>query len=153
MLVDQTADRPTHLAKIIRREPTHMWLCDDSVIGAGGVWLYLSRSGKDIVWRHSWLADIISDLVSPTNREGKITNFDLELAALVLQEATLLAAVPDARLSAPSSKLDNIPTVSWSTKEVSTINPAVADLLGFRALHLRQFSLNPSIFITRNRFL
>ena len=27
-LADQTADRPTHLAEIVRREPTHMGFCD-----------------------------------------------------------------------------------------------------------------------------
>ena len=35
------------------------------------------------------------------NREGTITNSDLELAASVLHEATLLAAVPEDRLAAP----------------------------------------------------
>ena len=43
--------------------------------------------------RHPWPPGIIADLVSSTNRDGTITNSDLELAALVLHEATLLAAV------------------------------------------------------------
>ena len=94
MLADQTADRPTHIAEIVRRKPTHLGLCNASGLGAGIVWLDPSRSGKDIVWRHPWPADIISDLVSSTNREGKITNLDLELAALVLHEATSQAGCP-----------------------------------------------------------
>ena len=73
-------------------------------------------------------------------------NSDLELAALILHEATLLAAVPEARLAAPRSGSDNTPTVSWSTKEASTINPVVADLLRLCALHSRQFFINPSVF-------
>ena len=81
--------------------------------------------------------------------EGTITNSNLELSALVLHEATLLAAVPEARLAAPRSGFDNTPTVSWSTKEASTINMVVADLLCLNALHSRQFFLNPSVFITR----
>ena len=98
------------------------------------------------MWGHPWPPDIIADLVSSTNREGTITNPDLELAALVLHEATLLAAVPEVRLVVPRSGSDNTPTVSWSTKEASTINTVVADLLRLRALYLRQFFLNPSIF-------
>ena len=43
--------------------------------------------------------------------------------------------------------------VSWSTREASTINPLVEDLLLIRALHLRQFYLNPSVFITRAKKL
>ena len=80
------------------------------------------------------------------NREGTITNSDLELDALVLHKANLLAAVPEARLAAPRSGSDNTPTVSWSTKEASTINLVVADLLCLRALHSRQFFLYPSVF-------
>ena len=66
-----------------------------------------------------------------------ITNSDLKLAALVLHEATLLAAVPEARLAASCSGSDNTPTISWRTKEASTINPVVAAFLCLRALHSR----------------
>ena len=48
-LADQTADRPTHLADIVCREPTHLGFCDASGLGAGGVWLDPSNSGKDLV--------------------------------------------------------------------------------------------------------
>ena len=145
-LEDKTSDQPTHLAEIVRREPTHLGFCDASRLGAGVVWLDTSHLGQDLVWRHSWPADIIADLISSVNGEGTITNSNLELAALVLHEETLLAAVPEARLAAPHSVLDNNPTVSWSTKEASTINPVVADLLCLRALHSRQFFINPSVF-------
>ena len=100
-LAEQTDARPTHLAEIVRHEPTHMGFCDASGIRTGGVWLDPSCLGKDLVWRHPWPADIIANLVSSTNREGTITNSDLELSALVLHEATLLAVVPETRLAAP----------------------------------------------------
>ena len=41
-----------------------------------------------------------------------ITNSDIELAALVLQEATLLKAAPKPRMAAPRSGSYNTPTVS-----------------------------------------
>ena len=99
-----------------------------------------------MVWRHPWPVDIISDLISSTNREGTITNSDLELAALVLHEATLIMAVPEASLAAPRSGSENTPTVSWSTKEAFTTNLVVEDLLCLHALHSRQFFLHPSVF-------
>ena len=112
MLAEQTSDRPTHLSEIVRCEPTHLGFCDNSELGARGVWLDPSRSGKDLVWCQPWPEDIITDLISSINREGTIINSDLELSALVLPEATLLAAVPESRLAAPHSGSDNTPTVS-----------------------------------------
>ena len=146
MLEEQIAEQPTHLAEIVRRKATHLGFCDTSGLGDGCVWLDLSRSGKDLVWHHPWPADIIAGLVSSTNREGTITNSDLELAALVLHEATLLASATEARMTTPRPGLDNTPIVSWSMKEASTINPVVAELLRLRALHSRQFFLRPSVF-------
>ena len=96
----QAASRPTHLAEIVYREPTHLGFCDALGLGAGGVWLGLSRTGHNIVWQNIWPPDIIVYLVSSTNSQGTITNSDPELATLVLQKATLLKAVPKARMAA-----------------------------------------------------
>ena len=68
-------------------------------------------------------------LVLDTNLGGALTNSNLELAALILHEDTLLEVCPDANTAAPRSGSDNTPNISWSTWEASTINPVVADLL------------------------
>ena len=101
VLALQAASRPTHLAEIVRQDPTHLGFCDTSGLGAGGVWLDPDRTGQNLVWRLPWSPDIVANLVSSTNHQGKITNSDIELAALVLQEATLLEAVPKASVAAP----------------------------------------------------
>ena len=88
----------------------------------------------------------MSNLVSSTNREGTITKPDLELAAIVLHQATLLEAVPESCTADPRSGSDNTPTISWSIMEASMINPVVADLLCICALHSRQFYLDLYIF-------
>ena len=137
ILAEQTADPSTHLAEIVRRKPTHMGFCNASGLRAGGIWIDLSCSGKDLVWLHPWTVDIIANLVSSTNKDGKITNSDQKIAVFFLHESTLLAAVPDARLAAPHSGSDNTPTVSWSTKHALTINLVVLDLLHLRTLHSR----------------
>ena len=68
------------------------------------------------MWIYPWPSGIISNIISSKNREGTITNSNLELATLVLSEANLLAVVPDSRLVAPHSGPDNTLTVSWSKK-------------------------------------
>ena len=76
------------------------------------MWLDPARTGQNLVWQHPWPPDIIASLVSSTKPQGTITNSDLEFAALVLQEATLLEAVSKARMETPHSGSDNTPTVS-----------------------------------------
>ena len=148
-LAVQTASRLTHLFKIVRRKPTHMGFYNALGLGAEGMWLDPSRSSLNLVWCHPWPPDIIAELVSPINPKGTIKNSDLKLAALVLHEATLLLAVPTARMAAPRFSLDNTPTVSWSTREASAIKPVVTDSLFICALHSRQFFLNLLDFISQ----
>ena len=52
----------------------------------GGVCINPNSMGANFIWRVQWLEDIVSDLVSWTNPTRGITNLDLKLAALVLQE-------------------------------------------------------------------
>ena len=60
---------------------------------------------------HTWPPDIVVELVSDTNPEGKIKNSDLDITALVLHEVTLLEAVPKAIMAVPCSGYDNNPNV------------------------------------------
>ena len=91
------------------------------------------------MWRHPWPPRINKALISDRNPEGTLKNSNLELAALVLHEATLMETCPEATMAAPRSGLDNTPTFSQITREASTINLVVADLLCIRVLHSCQF--------------
>ena len=104
------------------------------------MWLDLAGAGHNLAWRHPWPADVTSELVLQKKPHGGITNLDLELVTIILQEAALLEAVPKARMAAPRSGSENTPTVSWSMREASMINPVVAVFLHFRALRPRFFS-------------
>ena len=147
-LVAQKVAQPMHLAEIVRREPNHVGLCDayEIKVGGGGVWLNTSGSGTSLVWRHPWPPGIIAALISDRNPEWTLTNSDLEIAALVLHKSTLLKICPETTIAAPRLGSENTPTVSWSTREALTTNPVFADLLCIRALHSRQFFLNPLVF-------
>ena len=130
----------THLAEIVRREPTHMRFYNASIPRAAGMWLNPSSSSYSLVCRHPCLPDIINDLFLVTNPVVNLTNSNLELATLVLHESTLLSTVPEASMAAPRSRSDNTPTILWSMHEASTINPVFAYLPCIRALHSRHFS-------------
>ena len=54
----------------------------------------------------------MADLVSTNNLHRHITNSGLELAALVLQEATFLFVSANPAWRAPFAKSDNTPTVA-----------------------------------------
>ena len=77
--------RPTFLAEIVQRLPTDISFADASGLGGGGVWIDPNEYGLNYVWRLPWPEDIRADLVSFDNPQGRITNSNLTLAALVLQ--------------------------------------------------------------------
>ena len=107
----QAASRPMQLAEIVRWEPTHLGFCDASGLGAGGVWIDPARTDHNLFWRNPWPEEVTAELVSTTNTNSTITNSDLKLSCLVLQEATLLKAFPKARMAASCSGSDNTATV------------------------------------------
>ena len=146
LLCSRMTQRPTYLAEIVQRLPTDLGYTDASGIGGGGVWLNPNKDGTHHVWRLQWPDDIKSDLVSVANPKGRITNSDLELAALVLHEATFPAVCESSEWRAPLSGSDNTPTVSWTFKEASTINPVVANLLRIRSITNTNASITPAVF-------
>ena len=89
------------------------------------------------MWKHPWPPYIIAALISNRNPEWTLKNSDVKLVALVLHEATLLDACPEAKMAAPHSGPDNTPTVSCITREALTINPVVTEHLRIRVLHSR----------------
>ena len=108
-LLAQMRRRPTYIAEIVQRLPTDLGYTDASGKGAGGVWLDINHPGLHYVWRLQWPKDITDDLVSFKNPEGRITNSDLELAALVLQEATFHLVTLAPAWRAPSTGSDTPP--------------------------------------------
>ena len=102
-LIKEMDVRPTFLASIVKRSPTDLGFTDASGIGGGGVWLDPNLDGVSYVWRLLWPDDISNDLVSLRNPHGRITNSDLELAALVLQEAIFPLVSSSSAWRAPST--------------------------------------------------
>ena len=102
-LVKQTADRPTHLAVIVRQYPTHLGLCNASIIGEGGLWIYPTKFGTIIVWHHPFPSDITDALVSKTNPGETLINYEFDISNFVINEANLLAELTQVITEAPHS--------------------------------------------------
>ena len=110
------------------------------------MWLEPNSNKEHFVWRVECPLDVVADLVSLDNSKGWITNSDLELTALVIQEATSPLICTDPAWLAPSLGSDNTLTVTWTFKAASTINPGVADLLCIRSILNHQSTTSPSVF-------
>ena len=76
--------------EVVQRLPDALRVCDALVLVSGGVWVYPKGDVFRFVFRLACPRDIVEDLVSSSNPSGGITNSDLGLLALVLQESCFL---------------------------------------------------------------
>jgi hypothetical protein len=123
------ASRPTHVSELVEHEPQMAGTCDASSEGAGGLWI--GYGAKPAVWRLEWPAEVVQ-----LYRQGKLTNSDLEMAAVLLQYLVAERLRP-LRHCHTAIWSDNTPTVSWSTKMADKATTPVAGQL-LRALAMRQ---------------
>jgi hypothetical protein len=128
-IVLSLASRPTHVSELVEYEPELAGTCDASAHGAGGVWL--GYGVQPTVWRVEWPADIIA-----LYRQEKLTNSDLEMAAVVLQYLVAEKLRPLERCHTTIWS-DNTPAASWSTKMADKASTPIAGQL-LRALAMRQ---------------
>jgi hypothetical protein len=85
--------------------------CDASKFGAGDVWFSGCLPLKPTVWRVEWLKDISNNV----NPNGTITNSDLEMAGVVIQQLVLERLVKMRHIRSVIH-CDNTPSVSWATQ-------------------------------------
>jgi hypothetical protein len=88
-LVSTLATRPTHVKELVPGDDHFTGYCDACAAGAGGVWLSGDLSIAPTVWRIQFSAEISSQVVSDDNPRGRLTNSDLEMAALLLHYMVL----------------------------------------------------------------
>ena len=137
--------QPNIFTENFQRVATDVGYDDASGLGCGGVCIDPNEDGVHYVWSLPWTEDIMADLVITDNPRGCITNYDLELAALVLQEATLPFVSTNLAWQVPFSGSDNTLTVAWTFQKYSTVNLLV-DLLRLWSLANPHFKITPSLF-------
>jgi hypothetical protein len=138
VVIRDLARRPTHVSELTQHELHYTGYCDASAFGAGGVWFGADRELTPLVWRVQWPKDITDSVVSFNNPSGKITNSDLEMAGVVLQEAALEAQLgPNLALVQTAIGCDNSPAVAWTTRMATRSNSPIAFRL-IKGLAMRQ---------------
>jgi hypothetical protein len=105
-------------------------------LGAGGVITPGLEAIQYWVWQYEWPLDIQRELVSATNRKGRLTINDLELAGLVLGWLVLEYVVADLTFKHVGMFCDNTSAVAWAYKGSTSTSIAAARLL--RLLSIRQ---------------
>ena len=144
LLANSLAYRPTAITDLVPCPPHYMGACDASRDGMGGVWLptSLTHESTPFVWRYQFPPAVRNALVSFDNPTGSINNSELELAASILHEATLLSAPPIDRPVTCLFGSDNTPTVAWLQRASLTTDGPAATLLHLRSRLRRAHQLN-----------
>jgi hypothetical protein len=136
-LIRNLAARPTHVMELEFDRDDFVGYCDASAFGAGGVWFSGLLSLTPTVWRVEWPSDITANVVSDKNPDGTITNSDLEMAGVLIQQLVLERLV-DLRHRRSIIHCDNTPSVSWVTRmSARGQSPTIAHRL-LRGLAMRQ---------------
>jgi hypothetical protein len=138
-LIRDLAGRPTHAMELVSDSEDYVGYCDASKFGAGGVWFSGRLPLKPTVWRVEWPDDISRNVVSEDNPHGTVTNSDLEMAGVLIQQVVLERLV-DLYHKRSVIHCDNTPSVSWATRMSARGNsPTIAHRL-LRGLAMRQRS-------------
>jgi hypothetical protein len=117
-VIHDLASRPTHVDELVQKDLDYTGYCDASAFGAGGIWFGANKHLEPIVWRVQWPKDVTDAVVSTPNPKGLVTNSDLEMAGVLLQEAVLEAHLGPNHMSLAQTAIgcDNSPAVSWATR-------------------------------------
>jgi hypothetical protein len=131
------AQRPTHVNELVGLDLDYIGYCDASAFGAGGVWFSGKSELPPTVWRIQWHADITTAVISDSNPTGTLTNSDLEMAAVLIQQSVLDSLV-SMRHKAALIHSNNTPSVSWVTKMATKAATSNAAHRLLRGLAIRQ---------------
>jgi hypothetical protein len=142
--------RPSHITELTQQPLHYVGYCDASAFGAGGVWFGAKNPLSPIVWRVQWPDDITKNVISFDNPTGSITNSDLEMAGVLLQETVLEAHLGPEAMRGIQTAIgsDNSPAVAWTTRMASrSTSPVSYRLLkGFAMRQRTSRSAPPAVF-------
>jgi hypothetical protein len=127
-MVTSLSSRPTFVKELIPNADHYYGYCDACATGAGGVWFSGERNLQPIVWRVQFEHAIATQVISNDNPHGRLTNSDLEMAAVLLQYMVLHQEV-DMRFAWAGVLSDNTPTVAWTAHMADRSNAPTAGRL------------------------
>ena len=136
-------ERPTQLYELVSMTPVIDGTTDASGLGMGGI-VFLptellaprvsQAAGHPILWCIHFPTDIVQHLVMQENPNGDITNSDLELVAMVLQQ-DVIAQHYNVHECTTHTTTDNTPSWAWQHWGSISTDTLLAYLLCLQALH------------------
>jgi hypothetical protein len=132
----EAARRPTHVNELVASKGEIEGNCDASAFAAGGVWHTGELLDAPIAWRVVWPDNIRRNVVSESNPNGKLTNSDVELAAILLHHLVLEQTMAMRHVKTVTFS-DNLPAVAWVSKMTTKAESAVSYNL-LRGIAMRQ---------------
>jgi hypothetical protein len=149
-VIRDLASRPTHISALVEQTLDYTGYCDASAFGAGGVWFGGNKELQPVFWRVQWPKDVTDVVMSDSNPDGRLTNSDLKMAGVLLQEAVLEATIGPSAMIATQTAIgcDNSPADACTYGMASrSASPVSYQLL--RGLAMRQRltrSAPPAVF-------
>ena len=107
------------------------------------MWKIRTHQLSLIVWAVLFPEEVRNRLVSDQNRQGDITNSDLELAGILLGWIVLEAIMPQIKHYQTGMFCDNTPTVAWENRLASKRSIKAGRLLQALALQQRLAQVPP----------
>jgi len=147
-LIRHMTSNPTSVKLLVSECPNIIEYTDACKLGAGGIITPGMDPFQHWVWQYKWPRDIQQELVSATNRKGKLTINDLELAGLVLGWLVLEYVSNDLMYKHIGLFCDNTSAVSWAYKGHTTMSLVAGRLL--RLLAIRQRTRQTSSLMPMN---
>ena len=114
-LLCELTTEPTRCKELVAGWPDYIGIVDASGHGAGGVEFGENLACTPVVFHWEWPEDIKQDIKTLANPSGRISNLDLEMAALVILWLVMEGVCGDLREKRVTLFSDNSPTVSWVT--------------------------------------
>jgi hypothetical protein len=138
-LIQHISHHPVHITSIVPHAPHYVTSVDASRTGMGGWWLptILTEDSQPCIWRCPFPTNIQNTLCTVTNPSGALCNSDLELAAAILGQSTLLHNTTSLPYTHTLLGTDNSATQAWIKNGSISTTAAPAHLLRQLALTSR----------------
>ena len=143
ILLKTASSEPTHCEELVPGDPDYVMFVDASGGGAGGVIFGGKKALQPTVFRFPFPPEISCEVISDKNPTGKLTNSDLEMAAIVLGWLVLEGIDADLRHAHVGIYSDNTPSVSWTNKMASKRSNIAGHLLFALAMRQRLCRASP----------
>lgn len=143
-LAHDLGGRPTRIGELVDTLPVAYGTADACGTGMGGTWLSPDPNFVPLLWRAAFPPNIQHLLVTQDNRDGTISNSELELAAQIAEQ-DILVQHWDCRETTLATFTDNVATRAWHRKGSRSTLGAGAYLLRTNALHQRHYRYRSNI--------